>query len=208
MNDLPEPRTSASLSDTPNPWTPATPLGERGQAVSSTDTPNYHYALQRTHGVVRGTTSRMRDGMIRLSREGIQISGRAVLKQEMQVLILVGGLLVGIGVLLVALFLEYYRQPREEYISWEEVEEIVLESEKKKICFVYPDIDKPSRSCSLVLHYKDERIYNNIVQAARYFAPHKVHEGKIKRPDIIALWVILGLLICLLIFGIIMSSQK
>jgi hypothetical protein len=209
MNQQAQYKTATSQADTPNPWVSPPPsltlIGEYGPTTLSrpadTDTPIYHYAIQRAPGVVKGTPSRMRNGFLRLSREGIHIDGKAVLNQDTQAICFLLGLLFGIGVLLVALCLENYRQPRQEYISWEEVEEIILDSQKNKICFVYPDRDKFSRSCSLVLEYKDERLYQSITHSARHFVPNKVHEGKIKRPDMVAAWVALGVIIFMFVLA-------
>jgi hypothetical protein len=178
-----------------NPWTQTPQVGQPS-SIAQQDTPTYTYAIKRIPGVVQGANSRMRDGRIVLDREGILVEGQAVLPPVYQWLIL-AGIVVGIGWILVALFLEYYRQPRREEIGWHEITEIVTESEKKRICFVYPDRDNPQKMCSLAMQY-DEATFTNISQASRYYAGTKVHTGKIKRPDIIGLFVLLA--VCVVIF--------
>jgi hypothetical protein len=164
------------------PWTPYPPVAQKTQAAQG-DTPTYTYPMKRTPGTVQGANSRFRDGNITLNKEGIIVEGQAVLPPEYQWLILVG-IAMGIGWIPIALFLEYYRQPRREEIRWDELTEVVLESPKSGICFVYPDRDKPHKMCSLALKY-DEAPLTNIAQASRFYARAKVHEGKIKRSDIL-----------------------
>jgi hypothetical protein len=174
-----------------NPWTPPAPT----PAQTDTQKPIYRYPLRRTAGGVKGRNSRMRDGEIFLGGEGIRIAGRAVPGQNEQ---LAAGILGG-G--LAQLILEYSREPRQEDIPWNEVEAVVLESQKQKICFVYPDRDYPSQLCSLVLQYKDGT-YPHIVQAARYFVPRKVKEGVIRHSELMVLWIFLGILVIAVLYAI------
>jgi hypothetical protein len=181
-----------------NPWTPAkTPAA----AQADTPSPIYRYPLQRTAGAAQGRNSRMRDGEIFLGREGIRIAGRAVPGQNEQIAagIMGGGL--------AQLILEYSREPRQENIPWDEVKAVVLESHKKKICFVYPDRDYPSQLCSLVLQYKDDT-YPHIVQAARYFAPYKVKEGVIRHSELMILWIFLGILVIAVLYAILNAPRS
>jgi hypothetical protein len=184
-----------------NPWTPAVP--ERAQAAQTdTATPIYRYPLKRTAGAVKGVNSRMREGEVFLAPAGIRIVGKAVPGQAEQVMAGVMGGAIG------GLIMEASRQPRQEDISWSEVESIVLEPQKQKICFVYPDRDNLKRSCSLVLQYKkDVEMYQNMVQAARYFAPYKVKEGTIRNSEMVILFIFLGILAIALLYALINAPR-
>jgi hypothetical protein len=194
-------------SDTQVPQNPWAHNPQAGQPVTGAqrETPVYTYPMKRIPGIVQGANSRFRDGHLVLDKDGLLVEGQAVLPTVYQWFIL-AGIAVGIGWIPVALFLEYYRQPRREVVRWDEVVEIVTEAHKRRICFVYPDRDNPSKICSLVMQY-DEATFANISQAARYYVGAKVHEGKIKRSEIVALFVLLGLFL-LIIIGIAIGSSK
>ena len=190
-----------------NPWA-APNATATFPAVRQGDIPTYVYPIIRVPGTVQGITSRFREGNIALSQEGISLQGLAVVKEATRIKLTLLGILAGaIGAAIVGTILEYVRSPYQEQFAWSEVSDIVLESQKNRIAFVYPDRDKPSRMCTLVLKY-DPVTYQNIVQASRYFGSSKVREGKIKRPDIIALWVLLGLVALIFLIGIIASNSK
>ena len=173
--------------------------------------PQYTFPLSVELGRVEGAVSEFRSGFFTMHPEGILIDGSALLPRSTRALVIVGSALVG-GLLFAAVLVEYViRQKRLLELSWDQVDAIVLEPTKMKACLVYRQPDKPGkpdRVESLALKMLPNA-YTHFVDVARYFAPNKVQEGKIKGPTSTAGWIILGvfvLLILVLIFAAVLSG--
>lgn len=69
------------------------------------------------------------------------------------------------------------RSTKNDCLTWDSVKEIVLEPKKGRVCLVYSRPAHPKFLYSLA--FKPGFYWGNFVDAARYFAPEKVREGKI-----------------------------
>lgn len=129
-------------------------------------------------GRVQGTVSDYREARLSVSKNGIQIDGRAVLPQEQQLPIIIISLFIS-GWVIAALILEYaVRLNRSDFLPWQDVTEIVLQPHKQRACVVYPNPKKPHKSFSLVLALGPS--YDEFVSTVQRYLPERVYEGKIK----------------------------
>lgn len=201
MSDTLSPLHSATedYSLLPSPLPPQPVLGQPWTQVA------YQYPMRVGLGKVRGTISDFRDGILLLSENGVTVQGKALYSTLTRLLIYIPTLLLGIGILVIYLLLEYvYRRDLMLLLSWDNVEEFVLETRKQRVCMVYHLPGKPRKPISLAFSLQIPGMYDNFVAAARYFAPTKVREGKILPPtalgDILIVFGIIGLIFGLIIY--------
>lgn len=118
---------------------------------------------------------------------------------------MLGGLLVGLGVVLIGIILEYaIRQPRTDYFPWNDIDQVVLEPGKRRACLVYRHPKHPQKSCSLAFRLDED--YERFVTAVRNLAPTKVKEGKIGSAVSPVIWGLLIFLVALILFAFVMIS--
>jgi hypothetical protein len=185
-----------------NSLTPLTPQGIESSG------PIYTYGLLVSQGRVKGLVSDYRTGFVTLTQEAVYLQGQAVLPSSTRSWIIIPCILLSIvAVIIVYYILEFAaRRPQSSRLSWDDVQEIVLEPVKGRVCIVYSEPDKPKPVFSLA--FKPGPYYDNFVQAARYFAPEKVREGKIG--PVTSPWVyvtILGILAVMVVVGFVASQN-
>jgi hypothetical protein len=140
----------------------------------------YNYPFLTDGNRVRGSLSRFRQGTITLKPGGITLDGKAVLPNILQIPIALGGmLLMGVGLMLSAILLEYViRVQHSEVHLWENIEEVVYDKQKNRICLIFRDIDRPKRKTGLTLKLRPELV-DNFLAAIDYFLPEKRRNGKV-----------------------------
>lgn len=155
-------------------------------------------------GRVQGTVSDYRETRLSVSKNGVQIDGRAVLPQEQQIPIILVTMLFS-GWLVSALVLEYaVRLNRSDFLPWQDVTEIVLQPHKQRVCLVYPNPKKPHKSFSLAMTLGPS--YDEFVSTVQRYIPEKVYEGKIKGAISAIVWAFLIFLVLMVIFGFVMVA--
>ncbi len=183
------------------PWAAAELLPGSPEGIQSSG-PIYTYGLTVSQGRVKGMVSDYRNGFVTLTQEAVYIQGQAVLPNATRNWILIPCILLSIVVLILVYYILEYaaRRPQFSRLSWGDVHEIVLEPVKGRVCLVYAEPDKPRTLFSLA--FKPGASYDNFVQAARYFAPEKVREGKIgpvTSPWVY--WTIVGIVVLMFVIG-------
>jgi hypothetical protein len=188
-----------------NPWSSGVPAVSGGAAAAAHQpwaAERHTYTFQRVtpgKGPGKNVVSDFRSGEFTMTPDGIQVNGKAVLPQTTRTLVIVGGLLIGIGVLLVALVVEYaLRQPRTDTVPWNLVERILLEPAKNRVCIVYRNPAKPAAVPQALSFKLDPAQYQDFTAVASRFAEGRTAPGKILPPT--PWWVFL--IIFGLIFGI------
>ncbi|MBC8102657.1 MAG: hypothetical protein H7Z41_08730 [Cytophagales bacterium] len=141
--------------------------------------PVYTYEMKVAQGRVKGMVSDYRSGVVALTPEGVYLQGQAVLPQKTRLWIVLPLILLGVIIAAVvsSVLENYARNPKQDTLSWDQVQDIVLEPAKGRVCLVYRESVQPKTVFSLA--FRPGSHYENFELAARYFAPKKVREGKI-----------------------------
>jgi len=191
-----------------NPWASGGAAAGQQQMWSSE---RYVYPIHKMapgRGPGKTQVSDFRSGEVVLSPEGLYVSGKAVLPAATRSAIIAGGILIGIGVLLIALIVEYaIRQARTDSVPWSAVENIILEPEKNRVCIVYRDPTKPKLLPQSLAFRLEPTLYQDFEATARRFAPDRTAPGKILPPTPVWVYFIIIAIPLLLIALIILTSR-
>jgi hypothetical protein len=142
---------------------------------------SYEYRFLTDGNRVKGSLSRFREGAITLNQNGFSISGKAVLPMGYQILIALGGAsLMGVGLMLSAILLEYViRVQHAEFYFWENLDDVVIEHQKRRICLVFHEPGNPKKVTGLTLQLPQDKL-EHFISVIDYFLPGKTREGKIQ----------------------------
>ena len=163
----------------------------------------YPFKMKVEPGRVRGQVSDFREGMLTITPQGIHVDGKTLLPRGKRILIILLCLVLLWGALVAAVVVEHLiRFKASLELSWDCVDEIVLEPRKNRICLVYHRPDDPRRQYSLAF-YQQPAMFQYFSEVARYFGKEKVREATIGPAEdwrislaiIVAFFVGIGLLI-------------
>ncbi len=152
------------------------------------------YPFRTWFGYVRGSVPDFRVGILTLSPEGVLIQGKAVVRSEIQVPILMACLLLRFGFLIAYVALEYgFRRDAALSVPWVNVSELVLVPKKNRVCLVYtaPNYKGVMKTFSLAFKL-NPTLYAAFVDCVGQSVPERVHEGKIRAWTSPKAWVFLG----------------
>ena len=140
---------------------------------------------------VQGSVPDFRVGTVVLSPEGISIQGKAVVRTEIQVPILIVCLFLCLGLLAAYAIMEYgFRREAALSFAWADVREIVLTPNENRACIVYaaPNYQRVMKTFSLTFKL-DPALYASFVEEAGHSIPWRVREGKLRAWTSPAAWV-------------------
>ncbi len=159
---------------------------------------------------VQGTVPDFRVGHMSFSDQGLLIQGKAVPPNEIQIPILIASLALKIGWLIAYFIMEYAaRRDRSIQVPLSQVNRVVLNATKRRLCVVYDMINSGGRTkrYSLTTQMPLEA-YANFMMTAQQFLPGIVGEGRIKPSTAPLIWVVviggmiyLGYMVFVLVTG-------
>ncbi len=98
----------------------------------------------------RGSVSDFRTGDLGIYPQGVNITGRAVTRAEVQFWILLVSFFI-YSWLIAALLLEFARQSASLSLRWDEIEQVAFVAKKSRACVVYRQTDKRGKTRRLSL---------------------------------------------------------
>ncbi|MBC7804690.1 MAG: hypothetical protein H7145_00880 [Akkermansiaceae bacterium] len=148
----------------------------------------------------KDSLSDYRTGQIIIDAAGCTITGKAVLPANIRVPILVVCLVLRVGWLIAYLILEYaIRRDQTDRLTWNEIDCVLVQTPKKRVCVIYHLPEKPKTRYALGLKMKDGGL-DDFLGAVRSHASERIVEGKIGGATPLAVWIILGLFVAILGF--------
>ncbi|MBC8136769.1 MAG: hypothetical protein H8F28_12860 [Fibrella sp.] len=143
----------------------------------------------------KDSLSDYRTGQVILDAGGCTLTGKAVLPAHIRIPILLVCLLLRGGWLIAYLILEYaIRRDQTDRLTWNDIDVILVESRKKRVCILYRLPEKPKTRHALGLKMKDGYL-EDFLRSVRTHAPDKVLESKIGDPTTLTVWIIIGLIV-------------
>ena len=143
---------------------------------------------------MQGSVPDFRIGTVTLSPEGVFIQGKAVVRSEIQIPILIACLLLRLGFIIAYAVMEYgFRRDAMLQVAWADVREMVLVPNKNRVCLVYtaPNYKGVVKTFSLAFKL-DPALYTAFVSDVGQQIPERVHEGKIRAWTSPKAWIFLG----------------
>ena len=139
--------------------------------------------------------SDFRTGQVIFEPRRITITGKAVLPLSTRALLMFVSFAFFLGWVIVALVLEYViRRDRTDQLTWDEVDALIVESPKNRVCLIYHHPAKPKTKYALGLKL-DEISLREFVQIFRANVPERVIEGKIGPAPPLLVWIVAYLVI-------------
>lgn len=139
--------------------------------------------------------SDFRTGQIVVGADGCTITGKAVLPANIRVPILVVCIVLRIGWLIAYVILEYaIRRDQTDQLSWNDLETIIVQPAKKRVCLLYRLPARPKTRYALGLKMKDG-LYDEFLRVVRLHAPERIVEGKIGDATPLVVWIILAVFV-------------
>ena len=165
------------------------------------------YPFKTLLNYVQGSVTNFRVGTVTLYPEGATIQGKAVIRYEIQVPILIVCLLLRLGFLVAYAIMEYgLRRDEMVNVPWSDVRLLVLSSKKQRACLVYdaPNYKQVVKTFSLAFKL-EPALYDRFVASVRQSIPERVQEGKLRAWTSPPVWVfcggaLVGLAILLIVF--------
>ena len=143
---------------------------------------------------VEGTVPNFRVGSVSLSPDGLYIQGKAVIRYETQVPILIACLLLRLGFLIAYAIMEYaIRRDEALSVPWASVKQVVLVPTKRRVCVVYdaPNYKGAIKTFSLAFAL-DPTLYQSFTATAEQYLPGRVSVGKLRTWTSPPSWVFLA----------------
>ena len=155
---------------------------------------------------VQGSVPDFRVGTVTLYPEGVTIQGKAVVRSEIQVPVLIACLFLRLGFFIAYAIMEYAIR-RDEVLSvpWASIKRIVTVPKKRRVCLVYSAPNYKGVVKTFSLAFKLEPVqYAAFVSAAQRQVPDRLGEGKLRAWTSPRVWVfcggaLVGLLILLVV---------
>jgi len=165
------------------------------------------YPFKTLLNYVQGSVTNFRVGTVTLYPEGVAIQGKAIIRYEVQVPILILCLFLRLGFLIAYAIMEYgLRRDDMVNVPWSDVRLLVLAPKKQRVCLVYdaPNYKGVVKTFSLAFKL-ESALYENFVAAVGQSIPERVQEGKLRAWTSPPVWVfcggaLLGLAILLVVF--------
>ena len=165
------------------------------------------YPFKTLLNYVQGSVTNFRVGTVTLYPEGATIQGKAVIRYEIQVPILIVCLLLRLGFLVAYAIMEYgLRRDEMVNVPWSDVRLLVLSPKKQRACLVYdaPNYKQVVKTFSLAFKL-EPALYDRFVASVRQSIPERVQEGKLRAWTSPPVWVfcggaLVGLAILLIVF--------
>ena len=165
------------------------------------------YPFKTLLNYVQGGVTNFRVGTVTLYPEGATIQGKAVIRYEIQVPILIVCLLLRLGFLVAYAIMEYgLRRDEMVNVPWSDVRLLVLSPKKQWVCLVYdtPNYKQVVKTFSLAFKL-EPALYDRFVASVRQSIPERVQEGKLRAWTSPPVWVfcggaLVGLAILLIVF--------
>jgi len=165
------------------------------------------YTFTEEYRRVEGNLSDFRTGWIGLSENGIFINGKAALRAEIKTPILILALLVGVGIVIAYIILEYAcRSNAALQLGWDQVKKIVISPKARRVCLVFsaPNYSGKVKVFSLAFRLT-QPYFDSFVESSRAYAPDSVVEGRIPGATPLVLWILLGIVFALIIAALIIA---
>ncbi|MBC8141168.1 MAG: hypothetical protein H7Y38_06980, partial [Armatimonadetes bacterium] len=168
------------------------------QQAWTTDRHTFEMKVKAGRQSWKDAISEYRTGSLTVGVEGITIVGKAVLPNAIRTTIfVVSALLVRFLLIIAYVVFEYaVRRDRADTFSWNEIDAVLVESPKNRVCIVYHFADKPKNKVALGLVMEGGSL-DAFLRSVRAVAPERVLEGKVGAETNI--WVLL--LIVVVIVG-------
>ena len=181
-------------------WPPP-PLGQHYASQALT------FPFKTLFSYVKGSVPNFRVGTVTLYPEGFSIQGKAVIRYEIQVPILIACFLLRLGFFIAYVVMEYaIRRDETLSVAWADVRSLVLVPKKNRVCLVYdaPNYKGIVKTYSLAFKLEPGQ-YESFVSNVGAFIPERVAEGKLRAWTSPKVWVfcggaLAGLLILLVIY--------
>ncbi len=130
-------------------------------------------------------------GTLTVNAEGLTISGKAVPSNASR-----GTMFALFGVLGHLIMEHAMRRDRTDIVAWHQVDAVLVESAKNRVCLVYHVADKPKAKTALGLVMEGGNM-ENFLRSVRAVAPEKVVEGKVGAETNI--WVLLVVVVVVIL---------
>ena len=154
--------------------------------------------------------SEYRSGTLSIGKEGITITGKAVLPNAIRnTIIVVCLVLVRFIGFIAAVVLEYaIRRDRTDAFSWNEIDTVLVDAPKNRVCIIYHLAEKPKAKVALGLLMEGGNL-EDFLRSVRSAAPEKVVEGKVgEATNIWVLLAIIVIVIAVVFFAMFNSSPR
>ena len=150
-------------------------------------------------------------GTLTVNDSGITIAGKAVMRSEIQVPILIACLFLRLG-FLIAYFIMEYGVRKDEMLSvgWAQIQQVVTNARKQRICLVYeaPNYKSVVKTFSLTTKIEPQQ-YEAFLASAQQRLPGRVAEGKLRAWTSPPVWVFCaGILIGLVFVGVLLLTDN
>lgn len=152
------------------------------------------YPFKTLLSYVQGSVSNFRVGTVTLYPEGVAIQGKAIIRYEIQVPILILCLFLRLGFLVAYAIMEYgLRRDEVANVSWSDVRLLVLSPKKQRVCLVYdaPNYKHVTKTFSLAFKL-EPALYERFVASVGQSIPERVQEGKLRAWTSPPVWVFCG----------------
>lgn len=143
---------------------------------------------------VEGGVPDFRTGTVSLYPEGFTIQGKAVLRSEIQIPILIFCLLLRLGFFIAYAVMEYaIRRDAMLSVAWADVRELVLMPKQNRVCLVYsaPNYKGVVKPFSLAFKL-EPALYASFAGDVEQSIPGRVREGRFRAWTSPRVWVFVG----------------